>query len=95
MAPTAGDQARKIEETIIGDVKRALARSGAKNRWEKDPKTIAKQQVKECWDLWQVHPENYKSNAAFSRDMLMKFEELENSEVIQRWCRKWQAIQPA
>lgn len=92
MAPAAGDDARKIEAMMKGDAKRELAKSGAKSRWEKDPKTIAKQQAKECWDLWQANPKNYKSIAAFSRDMLSKFEILESSEVIQRWCREWQTV---
>ena len=84
------DQIRKIETEVLKDSRRAMAKSGAEARWVNDPKAIAKQQVKECWELWQAAPQNYKSATAFARDMLSKYEELENPDVIRRWCRKWQ-----
>lgn len=85
------EKIREIEVEIFGAVKRALAQTGAKNRWQNDPKTLAKQQVKECWDLWQANPSRYRGKAEFARDMLSKFEDLNNHETIQRWCRVWQA----
>ena len=85
------DQIRKVEAEVLKDSKRAMAQAGAEARWANDPKAIAKQQVKECWQMWQAAPQNYKSAAAFARDMLSKYEELENPDVIRRWCREWQA----
>ena len=81
------DQIRKIEAEVLKDSRRAMAQAGAEARWANDPKAIAKQQVKECWEKWQAEPQNYKSATAFARDMLSKYEELENPDVIRRWCR--------
>lgn len=69
----------------------ALASAGGQAKKAKDPKQIAKQQVRECWDIWKSDPSRYKSKSAFSRDMLGKYEQLESSEVIQRWCREWES----
>lgn len=85
------DQIRKIEAEVLKDSRRSMAKAGAEARWMNDPKAIAKQQVKECWEMWQVAPQNYKSATAFARDMLSKYEDLENPDVIRRWCREWQA----
>ena len=84
------DRIRKIEAEVLKDSRRAMAQAGAEARWANDPKAIAKQHVKECWELWQAAPQNYKSATAFARDMLSKYEELENPDVIRRWCRQWQ-----
>ena len=84
------DQIRKIEAEVLKDARRAIAKAGADARWINDPKAIAKQQVKECWEMWRAAPQNYKSATAFARDMLSKFEDLENPDVIRRWCREWQ-----
>ena len=54
-----------------------------------DPKQQAKTEVKELWELWQKNPMRYKSVSAFARDMLEKFEVLESSQVIGRWCKEW------
>lgn len=67
------------------------ARLGARRKLERDPKQFAKQQVRECWDIWKAEPSRYKSKSAFAKDMLSKYEQLESSEVIQRWCREWDA----
>lgn len=85
------DQIRKVEAEVLKDSRRSMAKAGAEARWMNDPKAIAKQQVKECWEMWQAAPQNYKSATAFARDMLSKYEDLENPDVIRRWCREWQA----
>lgn len=55
--------------------KTALDRKkGAKARHEKDPKQEEKRIVKECWDAWQINPNQYKNNTKFAQDMLKKFE---------------------
>lgn len=66
-----------------------FARSGAKKRHQLDPKQSIKQSVKECWDMWQEDPQRYKGKAAFARDMMSKYEELQSADVISRWCRSW------
>lgn len=86
----ASEQIRKLDAEVQKSVRRAMAKSGAEARWVNDPKTLAKQQVKECWEMWKAAPQNYKSATAFARDMLSKYEELENPDVIRRWCREWQ-----
>ena len=84
------EQIRQIEAKVLKDSKRAMAKSGAEAKRDRSPKTRAKQQVKECWVIWRSAPQRYKSAAAFARDMLSKYEELENPDVIRRWCREWQ-----
>lgn len=84
------EEMRKLDSEVMGNARRAMAKAGAKSRWHSDPKTIAKQDIKECWNLWQRDPARYPSKAAFARDMLEKYIELKNPETILRWCRDWQ-----
>lgn len=58
---------------------------------EKDPKQAEKVLVRECWELWRNEPKRYKGKAEFARDMLAKFEHLKSQQVIERWCRDWEA----
>lgn len=76
---------------VVDNVDETRARINAMKRHEKDPKQLAKQQVRECWEAWKTKPTRYKGKSAFARDMLSKFDDLESSEVIQRWCRDWDA----
>lgn len=85
------EHVRRLESEVLDSARLTMAKFGAKNRWEKSPKTAAKQQVKECWDIWQADPERYRSKKEFAFDMLSKYEALENPETILRWCRNWQA----
>jgi len=61
-----------------------------KAKLAKDPKQIAKSQVKECWVEWQNKPTNYRNKSKFAKDMMQKFEELDNQSVIVRWCSEWE-----
>ena len=65
-------------------------KKGAEARLLTDPKQTEKEQVKECWKAWRLNPNRYKGKATFARDMLTKFENLESTQVIERWCRKWE-----
>lgn len=85
------EQIQKLESEVLKRTKLNMAKSGAATRWKHDPKTAAKQQVKECWAMWQADPTRYASKKEFAFDMLAKYEELTNPESIQRWCRDWQA----
>lgn len=67
-----------------------LALKGAKAKLAIDPKQAAKGKVKECWNDWQKKPNNYKGKSAFAKDMMNKFEELDNQAVIARWCGQWE-----
>lgn len=69
----------------------AHAKFRGKKRHAEDPKQAAKQQVRECWELWQKEPARYKSKSAFARDMLAKFDDLESQRVIERWCKEWES----
>lgn len=64
-------------------------RNAANKKLENDPKQAAKKLVKECWELWQENPKNYRSIMAFAVDMLGKFEHLKSPKKIEDWCREW------
>ena len=86
----------KKAATQISHARVQLAKAGGHARHAADPKQTAKQQVRECWELWQKEPSRYKGPTAFARDMRAKFENLESEEVIRRWCREWKfATEPA
>ena len=84
------DHVRRLESEAQDVARRTMAESGARSRWANSPKTAAKQQVKECWEMWNRDPGRYRSKKEFAFDMLSKYPELENPETIQRWCRAWQ-----
>jgi hypothetical protein len=65
-------------------------RDAAINRWLKDPKSLDKISVKECWVEWHKDTSRYKSKSAFANDMLNKFENLKSVKVIEEWCRNWE-----
>jgi hypothetical protein len=66
-----------------------LARHAASKRLEKDPRQKEKRFVFDCWSKWQENPANYKSQAAFARDMLEKCAHLTSHKKIEDWCREW------
>jgi len=70
--------------------KQSQARRGAKAKLANDPKQAAKSIVKECWGEWQRKPSSYKGKSAFAKDMMTKFEALDNQAVITRWCGQWE-----
>ncbi|MFM9926924.1 hypothetical protein VLK31_28335 [Variovorax sp. H27-G14] len=76
-------------EAAIEVARKRFAKSGAAAKLAKDPKQMEKGAVRECWDAWQRDRSRYKGVAAFARDMLQKFENLESQQVIERWCRAW------
>ncbi|MES2102755.1 MAG: hypothetical protein V4634_01955 [Pseudomonadota bacterium] len=76
--------------------RKVIAQKGAAVKLENDPKQKEKAHVLECWKIWQaLKPKEqkirYKSKAAFARDMLTKYENLDSAAVIERWCREWEA----
>ena len=77
-------------EDVVKKARRDLARNAAMERLKRDPKQKEKLFVRECWDKWQENPDSYKSKTAFSKDMLSKYETLENQNVIVRWCGAWE-----
>lgn len=68
----------------------SAARKKAIAKHMKDPRTLDKAFVKECWQCWRESPSKYRSKAAFARDMLDKVEHLESTKKIEDWCRKWE-----
>ena len=84
-----------IIRRLGGAVLTALARKGAQAKLARDPKQKDKERVLECWKAWKKTPldrdgkPKYKGKEAFAKDML-KFESLESTQVITRWCRKWE-----
>ena len=84
------------KEDLIKNHLRDLQVEKAFKRHSYDPKQADKSIVKECWFEWQAEPlgldltKKYKGKAAFSRDMLDKFPNLESQPVIEKWCRSWE-----
>lgn len=72
------------------EIRRNMGYRGAIEKLKRDPKQAAKATVKECWCDWQKKPTNYKGKSAFAKDMMAKFEELDNQAVITRWCGQWE-----
>lgn len=91
---SSAELVRQLESEARKEAKRAMAKSGAETRWKYDPATAAKQQVKECWDMWQADPSRYKSQKEFAFDMLSKYEEVTHADTIQKWCRAWKKDRP-
>jgi hypothetical protein len=86
-------QLRADHGKILADYFQNRARKGGNGKVliDSNGKQKAKELVKECWKKWQLEPDNYKSKAAFARDMLSKNEDvLSSSKVIEDWCREWE-----
>ena len=76
---------------LAGDFRESVqGKSRARRRHITDPKYEAKLNVKDCWQNWQKNPLTYRSKSAFARDMLEKYEVLQNPRVIERWCKEWE-----
>lgn len=56
----------------------------------KDPKQQEKAFIRECWEDWKNNPGNYRSKAAFARDMLNKCQHIVSQKKIEDWCREWE-----
>ena len=67
------------------------ARRAAISRYTKaTPKNVAKAFVFDCWQLWEAHPGQYPTTAAFARAMLDKHPDaLTSQAVIEGWVRQW------
>ena len=66
-------------------------RVAAEKKLSVDPKQAAKKQVFEMWQSWQTGSRHYRSQSAFARDMLDKFDVLGSQSVVEGWCRKWKS----
>ncbi|WP_186184494.1 hypothetical protein [Burkholderia gladioli] len=73
---------------------RERQRSASRARYLKDPKQLAKAEVKKLWELWRLDASRYPSKAAFARDMVEKFDELKSSKKIEDWTREWERGTP-
>ncbi|WP_069265318.1 hypothetical protein [Paraburkholderia nodosa] len=62
----------------------------ARKRHAESGKRRDLESVKDCWKEWQRSPSNYRSKAAFARDMLSKFENLASTKYIEDLCREWE-----
>lgn len=81
----------------LKEARGTLAQIGAQAKLACDPRQVAKQFVKQCWQTWQEEPERYKSKAAFARDMLLQDQckSLKSQVKITDWCRAWERSHPA
>lgn len=78
--------------TAKKEQKAQTASAGGRARVANDPRQKDKEFVLTCWREWQIHPERYKKQAHFARDMLSKCDHLTNPNVIENWCREWKKI---
>ncbi len=74
----------------IQGLRSGIGRQAAEARIKKDPRQQEKQLIKECWQNWQADKSQYKSKAAFARDMMEKVEHLTSAKKIEDWCREWE-----
>lgn len=72
----------------LTNARKHFAYHAAIEKLKRDPKQREKLFVLECWTDWQQNSSNYKSKAAFARDMLNKCEHLTSQKKIEDWCRK-------
>jgi hypothetical protein len=75
-------------------------KKGAIAKLANDPKQQEKIIVKECWEAWQIKPDQYKNKTKFANAMIDKFKpdnpdedskHLSSVKVITDWCREWKA----
>lgn len=81
-----GDNTKALLEQLISD----RQRSASLARYSKDPKQMAKAEVRKMWELWRHDPSRYPSKAAFARDMIDKFDELKSTKKVEDWVRGWE-----
>jgi hypothetical protein len=80
-----------VAQDGLGKIGRSrLARKAALAKHAASGKSEAKRLVRECWEDWCKHPQQYQRPANFSRAMLDKYEELQSQAVIDRWVRQWE-----
>ena len=63
-------------------------------RAQTSPIVAIKASVYEMWEAWKAKPKNYKTVSEFALDMLEKFDELKNPNVIAGWCTQWAKERP-
>jgi len=80
------DQARELKVEVMS----LNGRNGGFRKWEKDPRTVALKKIKEHWVGWQSDKSLYKSKAAFARDMVDAYLEIESTKNIEDKCREWE-----
>ena len=93
LAESRAESNENITEEIEGAQRRFSedrARLAVAKKLAKDPKQKDKVLVRARWNEWQTRPNQYKSKAAFSLDILKSFKNLENQAVIEGWCRTWE-----
>lgn len=77
-------------EVLMEQLIRERQRSASRARYSKDPKQLAKSEVRKMWEMWHRDPSRYPSKAAFARDMIDKFDELKSTKKIEDWVRAWE-----
>lgn len=75
----------------VGAIERSrLARRAAHASHANRPIAKARDHVRDCWVAWQTQPSQYKTTAAFARDMVDKFpDEITSPVTVERWVRQW------
>ena len=100
-AAASKDEESKIIITQLHDMSAQKAereKKGVIAKLANDPRQQEKITVKECWEAWQIKPDQYKNKTKFASAMIDKFKpdnpdedskHLSSVKVITDWCRDW------
>jgi hypothetical protein len=72
------------------------AKKGGSARHKDSSQQVARNIVRECWDAWQISPENYKTQSEFAFDMLTKVPlndrgapAVSFDTILKKWIPAW------
>jgi hypothetical protein len=92
----ANFQVLSSEGAHMKRIRSEMASRSALARHRDSPKQKAKLFIKECWDAWQQHPERYRTQTEFVKDVLTKIDVdqhgnpiIESTTVYNKWIREW------
>jgi len=89
LLPSRAEQS-PLRDALVVPLRKEFALAGAKAKLAKDPKQVAKREVKQWWFRWRENPDWYQGKSSFARAMLDKYPDLTSQPVIEGWCREWE-----
>lgn len=82
---------RMTPTDVDKEIRSQFAKLGAAANLKRDPRQLAKREIRECWENWQAGRELHKSQAAFARAMCLRFDVITSPASVERWARCWSA----
>lgn len=71
-------------------------KKGANARHKDTSQQVARSIVRECWDAWQINPDNYRTQSEFAADMLTKVPVNDRGTpavafdtILKKWIPAW------